>query len=291
MSDVSQGPGWWQASDLKWYPPEQHLDNSPPEPGWWLASDFKWYPPELGPGPLPKAPQPSSSPRSNSIAPPRSSRRPLSTPRGKAVFAVCVVLLAGLVSGLVAGLTGGGASRSKPLPAVAGSSATSASQSTTSTAPMTTTPVVTAPAVTTPPATTPQVTTPPVTTVPVTTPPNSVVPTTTIACPSGSVDTSVSMQRQESTTGDMWTLKATATLTNNTSGTIIPSYVSVEVLGANGEELEELTLGPSGPTSVDPGQSVTLSGSGTVSSTSQPSTGPVTAHWSWADPQDSGCNY
>ena len=24
MSDISQGEGWWQASDLKWYPPEQH---------------------------------------------------------------------------------------------------------------------------------------------------------------------------------------------------------------------------------------------------------------------------
>ena len=24
MSDSSQGPGWWQASDGKWYPPEQH---------------------------------------------------------------------------------------------------------------------------------------------------------------------------------------------------------------------------------------------------------------------------
>ena len=23
MSDMSQGPGWWQASDGKWYPPEQ----------------------------------------------------------------------------------------------------------------------------------------------------------------------------------------------------------------------------------------------------------------------------
>ena len=23
MSDASQGPGWWQASDGKWYPPEQ----------------------------------------------------------------------------------------------------------------------------------------------------------------------------------------------------------------------------------------------------------------------------
>ena len=26
MSEVSQGPGWWQASDLKWYPPELHAD-------------------------------------------------------------------------------------------------------------------------------------------------------------------------------------------------------------------------------------------------------------------------
>jgi hypothetical protein len=26
MSDVQEGPGWWQASDWKWYPPEQHPD-------------------------------------------------------------------------------------------------------------------------------------------------------------------------------------------------------------------------------------------------------------------------
>lgn len=33
MSDVSQGPGWWQASDLKWYPPELHADYvAPPTP-------------------------------------------------------------------------------------------------------------------------------------------------------------------------------------------------------------------------------------------------------------------
>jgi hypothetical protein len=39
MSDVSGGPGWWQASDLKWYPPERHPQHAaslppppPPEP-------------------------------------------------------------------------------------------------------------------------------------------------------------------------------------------------------------------------------------------------------------------
>lgn len=30
MSDISQGPGWWQASDGKWYPPEQAPASPPP---------------------------------------------------------------------------------------------------------------------------------------------------------------------------------------------------------------------------------------------------------------------
>jgi uncharacterized RDD family membrane protein YckC len=29
MSDTSQGPGWWQASDGKWYPPEQAPTGTP----------------------------------------------------------------------------------------------------------------------------------------------------------------------------------------------------------------------------------------------------------------------
>ena len=32
MSDVSQGPGWWQASDGKWYPPQQQPGYQPPPP-------------------------------------------------------------------------------------------------------------------------------------------------------------------------------------------------------------------------------------------------------------------
>ncbi len=32
-SDVSGGPGWWQAADLKWYPPQRHPDYvAPPRP-------------------------------------------------------------------------------------------------------------------------------------------------------------------------------------------------------------------------------------------------------------------
>jgi hypothetical protein len=80
MSDTSQGPGWWQASDGKWYPPQPTTTPPPPAPtpppglstpptppqaapppasppapagadgprapGWWQASDGRWYPPQ-----------------------------------------------------------------------------------------------------------------------------------------------------------------------------------------------------------------------------------------------------
>lgn len=32
MSDYSQGPGWWQASDGKWYPPQPAAGGPPPPP-------------------------------------------------------------------------------------------------------------------------------------------------------------------------------------------------------------------------------------------------------------------
>lgn len=32
MSNAPQGPGWWQASDGNWYPPEQHPSYAPPPP-------------------------------------------------------------------------------------------------------------------------------------------------------------------------------------------------------------------------------------------------------------------
>src|SRR5687768_12068353 len=48
MSEQAPGPGWWQASDGNWYPPEARQDpeEQPPQPGWWKASDGNWYPPE-----------------------------------------------------------------------------------------------------------------------------------------------------------------------------------------------------------------------------------------------------
>jgi hypothetical protein len=60
MIDSAQRPGWWQASDGNWYPPEAHPDPSR-RPGWWQASDGNWYPPESQPGPalqMPPRPTP-----------------------------------------------------------------------------------------------------------------------------------------------------------------------------------------------------------------------------------------
>ncbi len=45
--EAAPGPGWWLASDGRWYPPREH--EQPPAPGWWLASDGKWYPPQTPP--------------------------------------------------------------------------------------------------------------------------------------------------------------------------------------------------------------------------------------------------
>lgn len=45
MSDMSQGPGWWQASDGKWYPPEQSPGTPPP-----AAPGAGYGAPVVGPG-------------------------------------------------------------------------------------------------------------------------------------------------------------------------------------------------------------------------------------------------
>ncbi len=47
MSDTSQGPGWWQASDDKWYPPESHANYrapAPPPPAPPFPGDARLYP-------------------------------------------------------------------------------------------------------------------------------------------------------------------------------------------------------------------------------------------------------
>ena len=72
MSDVSQGPGWWLASDAKWYPPHLHPSVAslppPPQPyvaavaptwgqpppggaAWPTQPSYPAYPPGYGPPP------------------------------------------------------------------------------------------------------------------------------------------------------------------------------------------------------------------------------------------------
>lgn len=70
MSDANQGPGWWQAADGKWYPPEQHPDFGP---------DATQAIPESGPPPtaaMPPVPPRPSAP----LGPPPGA--PLGPPPG-----------------------------------------------------------------------------------------------------------------------------------------------------------------------------------------------------------------
>jgi len=54
MSDTSQGPGWWQAADGKWYPPAspqppQAPTYPPPSPPVYGAPQPGYYPQNVGP--------------------------------------------------------------------------------------------------------------------------------------------------------------------------------------------------------------------------------------------------
>src|SRR5689334_5618143 len=70
-ADASRAPapGWWLAADGKWYPPAD--ESQAPAPGWWLASDGKWYPPVRDDAASPSAPSPSpaASPEPAAAAP------------------------------------------------------------------------------------------------------------------------------------------------------------------------------------------------------------------------------
>ena len=92
MSDASQGPGWWQASDLKWYPPEKHAEYKPswPPPPTRSASDSA---------------TPTDSMPSVVGGDPVSIARRLSTPQrvvlGALVFGVVGLLMAWVSAGIV----------------------------------------------------------------------------------------------------------------------------------------------------------------------------------------------
>jgi hypothetical protein len=70
---MQEAPGWWRASDGRWYAPEQA-----PE-GWWLASDGRLYPPHLHPDhPLAEVAQDEAvEPDTERATPPRSQTAPM----------------------------------------------------------------------------------------------------------------------------------------------------------------------------------------------------------------------
>jgi hypothetical protein len=101
MSDVSQGSGWWQASDLKWYPPELHADYVAPLPP---VTPTLPPPPKLPPPPgQPPVPPPRPAdrpPPETATPPPPSGQRP----RRQALIAAIVVVIGVIL--VAAGITG-----------------------------------------------------------------------------------------------------------------------------------------------------------------------------------------
>ena len=55
MTDATQGHGWWQASDGRWYPPEQHPQYRAPLPQQPFPPTYQMPAPQPQPGPFPVA--------------------------------------------------------------------------------------------------------------------------------------------------------------------------------------------------------------------------------------------
>ena len=97
MSDATQGPGWWQASDGMWYPPEQHPDFAAPteavEPvaPTEATQAMAPVPPPVPPGP----PVPASRPV-GPVGPP-----PPGTGPGKVIAIVAVLAAIAIVAALL----------------------------------------------------------------------------------------------------------------------------------------------------------------------------------------------
>ncbi len=98
MSDYPTGPGWWQASDDRWYPPESHPDYRPPAPPV-TAGISEFEPPRIEQRyPTPVQPPPGSPPPAGPVpggfqpgaAKKRSNGKVLAI-----VFGVLFLLLAG----------------------------------------------------------------------------------------------------------------------------------------------------------------------------------------------------
>jgi hypothetical protein len=81
MSDTSQGQGWWQASDGKWYPPEQHPNYQPPVPPSPPPPNPLLSTPPTSAGPFPGT---ASSPPPATVPPPGPAAGPPTVAAGAA---------------------------------------------------------------------------------------------------------------------------------------------------------------------------------------------------------------
>jgi hypothetical protein len=104
MSDATQGPGWWQASDGKWYPPEQHPDYTPPTQPVESVAPTAATPPVPPPpveatqamAPVPPPPVPPGPPLAGAVGPPPSGGG-----RGKVIAIVAVLAAIAVVAALL----------------------------------------------------------------------------------------------------------------------------------------------------------------------------------------------
>lgn len=101
---AAPAPGWWLATDGRWYPPEQYPGVGPypgvTAHGWWQATDGQWYP---------WAQHPAAGTVSPSFGPPSFGPPPTARPRGGLWIALLLggLALAGplLVAGVLASRT------------------------------------------------------------------------------------------------------------------------------------------------------------------------------------------
>jgi hypothetical protein len=103
MSDISQGPGWWQASDRKWYPPERHSDYvaPPPPPPRHDVTEASGQAAGIPTGPPPRA-WPAPSPETGAVAGQMTSDS-LATAKGIAakLSATAWLLIGGFVVAII----------------------------------------------------------------------------------------------------------------------------------------------------------------------------------------------
>lgn len=101
MSDTPQGPGWWQASDAKWHPPEQAPGVAPPP----APAPPPGYGPPPAPGALPYGSTPGYGPPPQQYgAPPMGYAPVVAQGMSGCLKAFLVVLALGVLLLVVGGI-------------------------------------------------------------------------------------------------------------------------------------------------------------------------------------------